>query len=1502
MRLRRFLGTATELPGTAYRTAAGAVSGVLERRPMHTAPGRTRIRVRAVHRPGTEAVADSFVGRLMEVAGVSRAEVNGPLGLVFVLHDEETPVDALLDVIEAVEAAHGVTGEPFAILGHPTRQTLVREIALVGAYLAGGGAALAGRLARATALPPGVATLAAMADAAPQVRAALERRIGRPATDLILGTGIVVSHALAYQPTGPLINSVHRMIRAYELRNHLATWDRCVRHLVPMEGALAAGPLDVPARPVPLPYGPVEHAAWVIPAAMTAAVGTYALSRDAGRAQGVLAAGVPKAARLGREAFAAQLGISASRRDVAVLNPDVLRRLDRVDLIVIDASALRTGDLVIEDVVPVSDEASPEEVHEHAYSLADVHHLSTRHEAGEWAVAPLRTGGRLPAAADQPLAAMRDAGATVLVLSRDRRPVALISVVVELDPVAESLIAAARRVCPVLVAGASAPVRRRLAVDRSVPGGSRLLNSIRDLQQEGSTVLLISARGGAALAAADVGVGLRSQSGRPPWGAHILCPPGGLGGAYPLIEALEPARRASARAARIAEVGSMAGVLLAATGTPENAARRAQLAIDLAALSGMATGTWSGMAVGRRPAVVPADRTPWHAWPAQAVLDRLDSSSAGLRADEAERRRTAPEEGAPGIPALARVTVDELDNPLTPALAAGAGVSAVVGSVTDAVLIGTVLGVNALMSAGQRVGADRALRRLVDLSAVRVRLRRPEVQDGDVRATADQLVPGDVVMLSAGDAVPADCRLLAAKGLEVDESSLTGESQLVTKTARPSVAQAVAERSSMIYEGTVIAAGDATAVVVATGDRTEIGRTAQLAADRRPGGVEARLQSLTAITLPVALGAGAGLFLSDLLRGRSLAQALGPAVSLAVAAVPEGLPFVATAAELATARRLSRRGALVRNPSTIEALGRIDILCFDKTGTLTLGRLRLRLVSDGECSTPVEELSPMRRVIVAAALRASPEQVGRRLPHPTDRAIIRAAPKLGMKESEGFESWERVAELPFEPGRGYHAVLGRTPKGQILSVKGAPEILLDRCDTWQREEGNVPFDAVAREKVEQEVDRLARLGYRVLAVAERKASGRKDLTESRIDRLCFLGLVCIADPVRPTAAEAVGRLRRSGVDIMMITGDHPTTAEAIAAELDLLGGPIVTGVAMDAMSDEELARALLGVSVVARVSPDQKARVVRVLRTAGRVVAVTGDGANDAPAIRLADVGIALGERATPAARETADVVVTDDRIETITDAIADCRAMWRSTRDAIAVLLGGNLGEILFTVLTGLVSGSSPLNVRQLLLVNLLTDMLPAVALAARPPSGVTREELLQEGPDRSLGTALTRDIVVRAGATTGAAMTAWTLGRMSGTRAQANTAGLVALVATQLAQTIVAGGRDPLVLVSGLASLAALGVIVQVPVLSRFFGSCPLLPHGWMIALGCAGAFALGAVLVTRLPGGTLIAYVPGADAARRLLEDMKDALPDGVKGVLPENVATELAKSMRSIQSPD
>jgi cation-transporting ATPase I len=448
--------------------------------------------------------------------------------------------------------------------------------------------------------------------------------------------------------------------------------------------------------------------------------------------------------------------------------------------------------------------------------------------------------------------------------------------------------------------------------------------------------------------------------------------------------------------------------------------------------------------------------------------------------------------------------------------------------------------------------------------------------------------------------------------------------------------------------------------------------------------------------------------------------------------------------------------------------------------------------------------------------------------------VLLGAERLGVSADLGEDGLEHLDELPFESHRGYHATLWRGQDGVHVSVKGAPEVVLPLCERWRRADRVVPFDAAARTAVEAEVERLARRGQRVLVVAERHVGEATTVTDTEVRELELRGLVALADPVRPTAASAVATLRAAGVDVIMITGDHPSTAESIAAELDALNGKgVVTGAALDEMSDEELAEQLPRTAVFARVTPAQKARVVRQLQQAGAAVAVTGDGTNDAPAIRLADVGIALGGRATPAAREAADLVITDDRIETITDAIVEGRGMWASVREALSILLGGNLGEITYTLATGVIGGGVVLNARQLLLINLLTDVLPAMAVAVRPPPDLTPEKLLAEGPEGSLGPALTRDIRLRAATTATAAAGAWLLARPVSTPAQASTTGLVALVGAQLAQTLAVRGRTRLVTAAAAGSFVMLAVAVQVPAISRFVGCTPLLPHQWALAL---------------------------------------------------------------------
>jgi cation-transporting ATPase I len=435
-------------------------------------------------------------------------------------------------------------------------------------------------------------------------------------------------------------------------------------------------------------------------------------------------------------------------------------------------------------------------------------------------------------------------------------------------------------------------------------------------------------------------------------------------------------------------------------------------------------------------------------------------------------------------------------------------------------------------------------------------------------------------------------------------------------------------------------------------------------------------------------------------------------------------------------------------------------------------------------------------------------------------------------------------------------VLGRAADGQMLCVKGAPETVLPLCTHQRLGHDAAELDQRRRRAIAREVDRLATSGYRVLAVAERDASGRRDLREDRISRLRFVGLLALTDPARDTAAEAIRGLRAASVDVLMLTGDHPSTAGAIAAELGLLnGGRVVTGAEVDGLADAELDGLVARAAVFARVSPDHKVRIVAALRRTGRVVAVTGDGANDAAAIRLADVGVALGRRGTNAAKEAADVVVTDDRIETIIDAIVEGRAMWSSVRDAIALLLGGNLGEIAFTLGTGLLApGGSALNARQLLLVNVFTDLVPSLALAVREPQGTNPNALLTEGPEASLGSALDRDILIRGGITAAGGLAAWAGGRLTGiTRRRASTTALVGLVGAQLGQTLLAGRHSPLVVAASIGSAAGLALVIQTPVVSQFFGCTPLGPIGWGIGLGSAAAVSLAAPLAARLlPAG--------------------------------------------------
>ncbi|WP_130511935.1 HAD-IC family P-type ATPase [Krasilnikovia cinnamomea] len=1364
--------------------------------------------------------------------GVRWAAVNAPLGRVIV--DFDPHVTSASEVIGAVNGADHFQRSGSADASYPgdVRPGVQAAGSLAGLVL-GGATGLLGRALRIPALPGETMAAVHAVDVVPGLRPWLERRLGARTVDLGLNAATALVSAVAQAPLTPLAEAAVRAMQVGEALAGQRVWQRREPRLCADAVTAAADPVEVATRPAPLPDGPVQRhvrrMSRLVPAAAAAAA--WGGLRRAAQAVTV---GAPRAATAGHEAYAAQVGRLLAERDVVVRDPAALRRLDRIDTVVIDAALLLTDRWKVVDVGVVggADQAA---VRARVADMLEVTRPRETVHRGRWRLGPPTA---VSVSAPDTVTAARRAGARTLVLTREDQVVAVATLEPELHPLAEQVVQAARTAGRLMVAGKSSGLGDRLGVE-TVPGGSRMAASVRELQAAGAGVLLVAGRNDAALAAADCGIGVATAGKRPPWGAHLLAG-GELADVWLALQATALARRSDERSVRLALLGTATGALFSVAGPAGGAGRRAGVPVSLAALAAVGAAVWSVSGLARLAVPVPLDTTAWHALPVAELWRLLHTSAAGLSSADADARRS----GVPGVDGsdatedgLLAATVAELDTPLTAPLTAGAGISAATGAVSDAGLVGGVLAANALLGGVQRLAASRALRRLLRTTALRIRVRR----DGaEAEIDADQLAPGDVIVVAPGDAVPADCRLIEVSGLEMDESALTGESLPVAKQTAPSTATEVAERTSMIYAGTTVAAGTGAAVVVATGPATEAGRGAHSATGQQPAaGVEVRLQKLTAASVPVAVGAAGILLAAGALRGR-LGRSLGEAVALAVAAVPEGLPFVATVAQLAAARRLSRRNVLVRNPRTMEALGRVDVVCFDKTGTLTEGRISLRRISDGHDDQDCADLTGHHRDVLAAGLRATPApEPGQHLPHPTDRAVADAGDRCAVTITDGAPGWRMRRELPFEPGRGFHAVLGDDANGRRISVKGAPETVLPRCLRRCDEHGERPLTDDDRAGLDGHVEHLARQGYRVLAVAERSASDAGHLDDERVDRLTFLGLLALADPVRPTAAAAVRQLRAAGVDIAMLTGDHPSTAAAIAAELGILNGHRpVTGAEIDACTDDELTKLVAEATVFARTSPAHKVTLVRALRRAGRVVAVTGDGANDAPAIRLAEVGIALGDRGTTAAREAADIVITDDRVETIVDTVIEGRALWTAVRDSVALLIGGNLGEIAFTLISALVSPRPPLGARQLLLINLVTDLLPALALAARPPRNISANELLHAGPDTAVGKDLNRDIAVRAAATTIAATGGWLAARATGTHGRASTVALASLVGAQLAQTALAGRGDPLVLAAAAGSALALASLIQLPPTSIFFGCRPLGPVAWTIVLAASAA----------------------------------------------------------------
>jgi magnesium-transporting ATPase (P-type) len=877
-----------------------------------------------------------------------------------------------------------------------------------------------------------------------------------------------------------------------------------------------------------------------------------------------------------------------------------------------------------------------------------------------------------------------------------------------------------------------------------------------------------------------------------------------------------------------------------------------------------------------------------HARPAAEVMAALGASHLGLSELEARARlarhgrNRLPTARAPG-PAV--LFARQFASPLIYVLLAAAAVSLGMGHLTDAAFIAGVLLLNAVIGAAQEHAAHRSAEALGALVSSRARtIRGGEGREQD----AEELVPGDLVLLESGFRVPADLRLISTAGLEVDESLLTGESVAVAKAAGALVpAEAgLADRPNMAFAGSVVARGRATGVAVATGGATELGRiaVAMLSADpaRPPLLIRmdrfARRIALAVLVAVLLLGGVA------VARGAAPSEVFLMAVALAVSAIPEGLPVALTVTLAIGAKRMGRRNVIARRLAAVEALGSCTIIASDKTGTLTLNELTARSVwlpgsgalevtAGGEGPEgEVRDLDggtarggPLDRLATAAAL-CNDGFLGHRdgawVHHgdAVDVALLVLARKAGLVRAEAEAQRPRIAAIPYEPELRFAATFHQAPEAPVEAfVKGAAERVLPMCSRMASASGDVPLDARG---IERAAERMSAEGYRVIALAGGELPSGGALDAAALQRLVLLGLVGLSDPLRPEAAASVRACRRAGVQVAMVTGDHPATAGAIARELGLLegagqvvgGGQLAEAQRAGPAAVDALVR---GGRVFARVEPTQKLEIVRSMQRSGHFVAVTGDGANDAPALRAAHIGIAMGRRGTDVARESAQLILADDDFTSIVAGIEEGRIAYANVRKVVFLLVSSGAAEILLFVLAALAGLPLPLAAVQLLWLNLVTNGIQDVALAFEPGEGGELAKRPRSPDEAVFDRRMLQRTLLSAVVMAGVGFAAWWTALASGWDPDRARSGLLLMMV--LFENAQAGNsrsetqsvfalsprRNPILLYGTVAALLLHVAAMYAPGISAVLGVRPAGPAEW----AAAGAGALLLVIAMEL-----------------------------------------------------
>ncbi len=838
----------------------------------------------------------------------------------------------------------------------------------------------------------------------------------------------------------------------------------------------------------------------------------------------------------------------------------------------------------------------------------------------------------------------------------------------------------------------------------------------------------------------------------------------------------------------------------------------------------------------------------WYGTDADAGLDRSD---AVARLERYGPNRLAD---PPTRSRWARFA-DQFRNILVLVLVGAALLALALGDVTDAIVVTAVLMLNAALGYVQEGRAAAAMASLRQMLATRARVRR---HGSTVEVAAEELVPGDVVLLEAGDRVPADGRIIEAVGLGVDESSLTGESVPALKSAdavRDDLDAARADRANEAFMNTTVAHGRGVLLVTRTGMATEIGRMAAMmeSAPVEPTPLQGQLDRLGRRLALVAGVAMAAVLSLRLLQGEPLAQAALEAIALAIAAIPEGLPAVVTVTLAVGVHQMALRNAIVRRLAAVETLGSTTVICTDKTGTLTQNRMTVRAIAldptAGGAGPVREEARPLLTAAVLCS-DATLDRDGATVGDPTEGALLHAAAELGIDPGAVRRDQPRVGEVPFDSATKMMATFHLDGDSLWCVAKGAPEVLLARCSSTPVG----PLDAAGRVAWEQANAELAAGGMRVLAVASRRlpAAGRLDAAgrvvdpASLLDGLGLDGLIGLLDPPRPEARDAIALCRTAGIDVKMITGDHPATAAAIAADLGIVGRA-VTGADLDRMTDADLAEQVEGIGVFARVAPVHKVRVVQALKHRGHIVAMTGDGVNDAAALQHAHVGVAMGITGTEVTKEAADIVLADDNFATIVSAVERGRSIHDNIVKFVRFQTTTNLGAIGTLVGASVLGIPAPLSAAQVLFVNLIADGPPAMTLGVDPATPDTMRR-----PPATPGAPILHWRRFRSMLAAAVVMAIGTLGVFAFADARwgtavATTMAFTTFVAFQLANVVsVRSERASVFTRHSLANpklWAAVGIVAAVQVLvvtvgplRSLFDTTPLSALQWLVCLGAA------------------------------------------------------------------